>query len=72
MDIDDDLLLAVREIAQQRKTTVGSVVSGPLRESLLPSKFTLEYRNGLPLLPRRPNSPVVTAKLVNRLGSEDE
>jgi hypothetical protein len=31
-----------------------------------------EYRNGVPLLPRRPNGPVVTTELVNRLRDEDE
>jgi transcriptional regulator with XRE-family HTH domain len=28
------------------------------------------YRNGIPLLPRRANGPVVSAELVNRLDSE--
>ena len=72
LDIDDDLLLTVKEIAQQRKTTAGIVVSSLLRESLQPKKFKLTYRNGLPLLPRRPNGPTVTAALVNRLRDEDE
>jgi hypothetical protein len=72
LDIDDEVLLAVREIALQRKATVGSVVSSLLRESLQPGRFKVEYRNGVPLLPRRSNGPIVTAELVNRLGSEDE
>lgn len=58
LDIDDEILLTVKQIAQQRKTTAGS--------------FKPEYRNGVPLLPRRPNGPVVTAELVYRLASEDE
>lgn len=72
LEIDDELLLTVKEIAQQRRTTAGRVVSSLLRESLQPKRFKLEYRNGVPLLPRRPNGPVVTAKLVNRLRDEDE
>jgi hypothetical protein len=72
LDIDDELLLTVKQIAQQRKTTAGSVVSSLLRESLQPKHFKLEYRNGIPLLPRRPNGPVVTSELVNRLLDEDE
>jgi hypothetical protein len=72
LDIDDELLLTVKEIAQQRKTTAGSVVSSLLRESLQPKSFKPEYRNGVPLLPRRPHGPVVTAELVNRLRDEDE
>ena len=72
LDIDDEILLTVNEIAHQRKTTAGNVVSSLLRESLQPKSFKLEYRNGVPLLPRRPNAPIVTAGLVNRLRDEDE
>jgi hypothetical protein len=36
LDIDDEILLTVKQIAQQRKTTAGSVVSSLLRESLEP------------------------------------
>jgi len=72
LDIDDEILLTVKEIAQQRKTTAGNVVSSLLRESLQPRSFKLEYRNGVPLLPRRPNGPAVTTDLVNRLRDEDE
>jgi hypothetical protein len=72
LDIDDELLLTVKEIARQRKTTAGNVVSTLLRKSRQPKSFKLEYRNGVPLLPRRPNGPVVTAELVSRLASEDE
>jgi hypothetical protein len=57
LDIDDELLLTVKQIAHQRKTTAGSVVSSLLRESLQPTSFRPEYRNGIPLLPRRPNAP---------------
>jgi hypothetical protein len=72
LDIDDEILLTVKQIAQRRKTTAGSVVSSLLRESLEPKSFAIEYRDGVPVLPRRPNSPVVTTELVNRLVNEDE
>lgn len=72
MDIEDDLLLTIKQIAQQQGTTAGSVVSSLLRESLQPKSFKVEYRDGVPLLPRRPNGPIVTSELVNRLRDEDE
>jgi hypothetical protein len=72
LDIEDDLLLTVKEIAQQRGATAGSVVSSLLRESLQPKSFDVEHRDGVPVLPRRPNGPVVTSELVNRLRDEDE
>jgi hypothetical protein len=71
-DIDDDLLLTVKQIAQQRKETAGFVVSVLLREALQPKSFEVEHRDGVPLLPRRPNGVIVTSELVNRLRDEDE
>jgi hypothetical protein len=72
LDIDDEILLTVKQIARQLKTTAGSVVSSLLRESLQPKSFAIEYRDGVPVLPRRPNAPIVTTELVNRLLNEDE
>jgi hypothetical protein len=43
-----------------------------LREAMQPKSFQLDYRNGVPVLPRRPNGPTVTLELVNRLRDEDE
>ena len=34
--------------------------------------FTLDYRDGVPVLPRRPNPRTVTTELVNRLLNEQE
>jgi Arc/MetJ family transcription regulator len=72
IDIDDELLLTVKEIARSENKTAGDVVSGLLRESLRPRALVPEYRNGVPLLPRRPHGTQVTAELVNRLRDEDE
>jgi len=72
LEIEDEILLTVKAIAQQRKTTAGDVVSSLLRESLAPKDFKVEYRNGVPLLPRRPHGPVVTAEMIDRLADEDE
>lgn len=72
IDIDDELLLTVKEIARREKKTAGDVVSTLLRESLQPKSFDREYRNGVPLLPRRPHGATVTSALVDRLRDEDE
>ncbi len=71
LDIDDELLLTVKEMARQRGTAAGSVISEQLRESLLPKCLGVEYRDGVPVLPRRPQGPVVTSERVNRLREED-
>jgi hypothetical protein len=72
LDIDNELLLAVKAIAQQRKTTAGQVVSSLLRESLAPKDFKVEHRNGVPLLPKRPSGPRVTSEMVSRLLDEED
>jgi hypothetical protein len=72
IDIDDDLLLTVKEIARQQKKPAGDVVSTLLRRSLQPRSFRQNYRNRLPLLPRRPRGATVTSELVHRLRDQDE
>jgi len=72
IDIDDEVLLTVKEIARSQNQTAGDVVSMLLRESLQPRSLKREYRNGIPLLPRRPHDVKVTTELVNRLRDEDE
>jgi hypothetical protein len=72
LDVDDELLSTVKEIARRQRKTAGDVVSDLLRESLQPKSYKQEYRNGVPLLPRRPHGVRVTSELVNRLRDEDE
>ena len=72
IDIDDEILLTVKQIAQQRRTTASKVVSSLLRESLEPRSFDVAYRNGVPVLPRPASAPVVTNELIERLLNEDE
>lgn len=72
IDIDDEIVLTVKQIAEQQRTTAGKVVSTLLRESLEPKSFEIEYRDGGPVLPRKANAPVVTNELIERLLNEDE
>lgn len=70
LDIDDDVLQAAKEIASNRKTTAGRVLSELARKALEPRR-TPRVRNGVPLIPRRPKgSPRPTMELVNRLRDE--
>jgi hypothetical protein len=64
LDIDDDILLAAKELAAMRKTTVGQVISDLARQALvgLPRRDKPEYRNGFQLLPR--TSTVITSEMV--------
>jgi len=64
--IDDDVLLAAKAIARQKKQTIGQVVSELARNSLRPPVASAE-RNGVPLLPVRRPDAVVTLDIVNAL-----
>jgi hypothetical protein len=70
LEIDDDVLQAAKEIAANRATTTGRVLSDLARKALEP-KRSPQVRNGVPLMPRRPKgSPRPTLEHVNRLRDE--
>lgn len=67
LDIDDDILQAAKEIAANRRTTAGKVLSELARRALAPPRV-VRTRNGVPLLTRRPaGAPKATMERVNRL-----
>jgi hypothetical protein len=72
IDIADDVLLEVKEIAARQKKSTGSVVSNLLRDVLQSKPSKREYHNGVPLLPRRSHGLGISALLVKRLRDEDE
>jgi hypothetical protein len=70
LDIDDDILTAVKELAASRDSTAGKVLSDLARQALKP-RGRRTVRNGVPLLPPAPpGSPKPTLELVNRLRDE--
>jgi hypothetical protein len=71
LDIDEDVLLAVKSLADARQTTAGKLLSDLARQSLQP-KGTPMKRNGFTLFPIRKDGVPVTMELVNRLRDEDE
>ena len=70
LDIDDDVLNAAKEIAANRGTTAGRVLSELARKALHP-RSAPRVRNGVPLIPRRKSgTPRPTLDDVNRLRDE--
>ena len=69
LDIEEDILLAAKEIARHRGLTIGQVLSDLARKSLA-RKFPVSKQHGLPQFPIQPNAGVVTLELVNRLRDE--
>lgn len=69
LDIEEDVLLAAKEIARQKGITVGRVMSGLARKSLT-KKSSVGKKGGLPLFPVQPDAGIVTQELVNQLRDE--
>jgi hypothetical protein len=69
LNIDDDVLLAVKEISRQRHEPTGRLLSELVRTALV-SKVEGRERNGVPIFPVRPGASIVTMELVNRLRDE--
>lgn len=67
--IDDDVLEAAEAIARERNSTVGEVISDLARRAL-DRPPPAETRNGVPLLPMRPDAQTVTLDMVNALRDE--
>ena len=72
VDLDDDVLQAVKELAQLRNSTAGKILSDLARKALQPSVTArVKVRNGVPLMPRQaPGSPKMTMATVNALRDE--
>ena len=70
LDLDEDVLQAVKELAITRGTTAGKVISELARKALTPTRGS-RVRNGVPLLARRPaGARRPTMKQVNDLRDE--
>jgi hypothetical protein len=70
LDIEEDVLLAAKEIARQRGTTLGKAFSDLAREALTRQVKGGATRNGLPLFPIQPDAGIATLELVNQLREE--
>jgi len=72
IDLDEDILRAAKDLAEERSQSLGRVLSELARKGLQPSAQVLDARNGVPLLPRKPGARPVTSQAVkDLLESED-
>jgi hypothetical protein len=69
IDIDEDVLLAAKEMARRRGVSMGRVLSDLVRQALSGRGGTTT-RHGVPLFPVSAGAGVVTPELVNRLRDE--
>lgn len=69
VDLEEDVLLAAKEIARQQGRTLGRVLSDLARQALT-QRAAVATKHGLPQFPVQPDAGVVTLDLVNRLRDE--
>ena len=69
VDLEEDVLLAAKEIAKQRGNTLGQVLSDLARQ-VLTRRAPVASKHGLPVFPVQSEAGVVTLELVNRLRDE--
>ncbi len=66
LNIDDDVLLAAKELARMHGLSTGRVISDLARKGFLQPRKKVKYRNGVPQIEPLPGDPIVTAEMVNR------
>ncbi len=72
LDIEEDVLLAVKELARHEKTTAGKVISRLVRKGLsgdTSRSRKITYRNGVPILPSR--GRIITNELIDQIREEE-
>jgi hypothetical protein len=69
LDIDDDVMLAARELAAGGGRSIGAVVSELARRGLTPARVDSTGR--LPVILSPPDAPPITPEMVRRGLDED-
>jgi len=69
VDIEDDVLLAVKDAASREGIPLGRMISRLVRKGLTPE--TPRSLNGVLVFEAKADAPLVTMETVNRLRDED-
>ncbi len=70
LQIDDDVLLAARELAAGERRSLGTVISELARRGLTPARVE-EVEGGLPVIRVPVGMPAITPAMVRRAQDED-
>ncbi len=72
LDIDNDILLAVKELSKREKKSAGEILSDLARRALTTSQHQVEVTEyGFPKIPRKSDA-IVTVEHINRLMEESD
>lgn len=69
MEIDDDVIIAARELARDERRSIGAVVSDLARRGLAPAR--VEREHGRPVIRSPAGAPPITSETVRRALDED-
>jgi hypothetical protein len=67
IDLDEDILRLAKHLAEERKQSLGRVVSDLVRKRLQRAEKVAARRGAIPTLPRRPGAQPVTFQAVKDL-----
>ena len=72
LDIDDDVMQAMRELARLKNQGIGRAISDLARRGLTPQvRPTVEVVDGIPVWTHAPGAISVTSELVRNLAGEE-
>jgi len=69
LDIDDDVIVAARELARDEKRSIGAIVSDLARRGLTPAR--VEREHGRPVIHSPAGDPPITPEMIRRALDED-
>lgn len=69
VEIEDDVLLAVKDAASREGISIGKMISKLVRRALTPAAPL--SRNGVLVFEAKADAPLMTVETVNRLRDED-
>jgi hypothetical protein len=72
VDLDEDILRTVKDLARESDQSMGRILSDLARRGLTPPTRKFKTRNGVPLLMPRPGAPPITSELVKELLERDD
>lgn len=67
MDLDDDLLIVAKHLAQEREQSLSRVISDLIRKGLQPVRRASARQGVIPTLSRKPGAQPVTSQKVKQL-----
>lgn len=72
LEIDDDVVMAARQLARIRNEKLGQTISDLARRGLLPESVpVIEMRDGIPVFMHPPGAVTVTSEMVRNLADEE-